>query len=192
MMFVMYMLMLLSPLAVLAASATGFQSSLAGLDRVLDLLAEPREMTDCRASIAVRKQDVRGRVTLRGVSFRYPGSSERVLSEIDLDVRPGQSVALVGPERGGQRRRSANLVARFYDPTAGTVELDGVDLRQINVESYRRLLGIVEQDVFCSTARWPTTSPMRCAGATADQIERPPGWPTPTNSSRPWTAAIKL
>lgn len=145
--FLIYLAMLLGPLGTLAASAAAFQSSLAGLDRVLDLLDEPREMSDHPGDVHVQKNEVSGRVTLRGVDFRYPGSSDFVLSDIDLDVRPGETVALVG-RSGAGKTTLTNLVARFYDPTTGSVELDGVDLRQFDVESYRRLLGIVEQDVF--------------------------------------------
>ena len=171
MMFLVYLVMLLNPLAVLAASATGFQSSLAGLDRVLDLLGEPREMTEHPGEIAVRKDQISGRVTLKGVGFRYPGSAERVLSDIDLDVQPGQSVALVG-RSGSGKTTLTNLVARFYDPSSGSIELDGLDLRQINVESYRRLLGIVEQDVFLFDGTVADNIGYALRGATADQIEQ--------------------
>ncbi len=147
MMFLIYLAMLLGPLAVLANSATAFQSSLAALDRVLDLLDEPREMANRPGATVVRKADVAGRVTLRGVSFRYPSSRDFVLRDIDLDVMPGETIALVG-RSGAGKTTLTNLVARFYDPTVGSVELDGEDLRQIDVESFRRTLGIVEQDVF--------------------------------------------
>jgi ATP-binding cassette subfamily B protein/subfamily B ATP-binding cassette protein MsbA len=171
MMFLVYLVMLLNPLAVLAASATAFQNSLAGLDRILDLLAEPREMTDRIGQLMVRKDQVRGRITIRGVGFRYPTSSDLVLADISLDVHPGQSVALVG-RSGAGKTTLTNLVARFYDPTTGTIELDGVDLRQINVESYRRLLVIVEQDVFLFDGTVADNIAYALRGATAEQVER--------------------
>src|SRR5262249_39427598 len=142
-----YLAMLLGPLAVLATSATAFQSSLAGLDRVLDLLAIPQEMIGDDESLAIKKREVQGRVTLRDVRFRYPGSSDLGLDDISLDVQPGETIALVG-RSGAGKTTLTNLVARFYDPTSGSVELDGIDLRAIDVESFRRILGIVEQDVF--------------------------------------------
>ncbi|MGE0607104.1 MAG: ABC transporter ATP-binding protein [Pirellulales bacterium] len=147
MMFLFYLVMLLGPLAVLAESATALQNSLAGLDRVLDLLREEREMPPGSDAVALNAADVRGQITFRGVDFAYPAAKESVLHGIDLDVLPGQMVALVGPSGAG-KTTLCNLVARFYDPTAGTIALDGVDLRKIDVDSYRRLLGIVEQDVF--------------------------------------------
>jgi ATP-binding cassette, subfamily B, bacterial len=171
MMFLVYLAMLLSPLAVLANSAAALQSSLAGLDRVLDLLGEPLEMADDPEAITVRKDQVEGRMTLRGVGFRYPGSSDQVLHNINLDIQPGETVALVG-RSGAGKTTLTNLVARFYDPTTGAVELDGMDLRRIDVESYRRLLGIVEQDVFLFDGTVAGNIGYAVRTATPDQIER--------------------
>ena len=70
-----------------------------------------------------------------------------MLRDIDLEVEPGEVIALVG-RSGAGKTTLCNLVARFHDPTTGVIRLDHVDLREIRVESYRRLLGIVEQDVF--------------------------------------------
>ena len=129
MMFLVYLAMLLDPLAVLANSATAFQNNLAGLDRVLDLLAEPREMADRRGAIADPQAGRRRPRDARAASASaIPAASELVLRDIDLDVRPARRSpwsAAAAPARP----RSCNLVARFYDPTAGAVELDGVDLR---------------------------------------------------------------
>jgi ATP-binding cassette subfamily B protein/subfamily B ATP-binding cassette protein MsbA len=147
MMFLVYVAMLLGPLATLATSATQFQSNLAGFDRVLDLLAESRELPDRPGARVVHRDRVRGGLVLRDVSFHYPQSSRLVLQGVSLEVQPGELVALVGPSGAG-KTTLCNLVARFYDPTSGCIELDGVDLRAITLESYRSLLAIVEQDVF--------------------------------------------
>ncbi len=171
MMFLVYLAMLLSPLAVLATSAAAFQSSLAGLDRVLDLLGEPLEMADSPDAVSLRKDQVEGNVTLRHVNFRYPGSSEFVLADVNLDVQAGETVALVG-RSGAGKTTLTNLVARFYDPTQGSVELDGIDLRRVNVESYRRLLGIVEQDVFLFDGTVADNIAYAARGATVSEIQR--------------------
>lgn len=147
MMFLVYLVMLLEPMAILAESAATLQNSLSGLDRVLDLLGEPREMEATDASLRISREDVLGRVTFQDVSFRYAAESPWALQEVDLDVNAGETIALVGPSGAG-KTTLCNLVARFYDPTAGTIRLDGTDLREIDVESYRGLLGVVEQDVF--------------------------------------------
>ena len=147
MMFLVYLLMLLEPLAALAQSATQFQNSLSGLDRVLDLLEEPREMQSTAASLRVDRASVARHLGFENVSFTYPGTETPALREINLSVAAGQTVALVGPSGAGKTTLS-NLVARFYDPTSGRVTLDGRDLRDYDVESFRSLLGVVEQDVF--------------------------------------------
>lgn len=146
-MFLGYLVALLSPLETLAESATGIQSNLAGLDRVLDLLAEPTEMPARPGSVVVHRDQVRGHVAVRRVSFAYPGVGTNVLTGVSFDAAPGEMIALVGPSGAG-KTTLCNLIARFYDPTEGAIELDGVDLRNIEVNSYRRLLGIVEQDTF--------------------------------------------
>jgi ATP-binding cassette subfamily B protein/subfamily B ATP-binding cassette protein MsbA len=137
MMFLVYLAMLLEPIAVLATSVTQLQTNLSGFDRVLDILEEPREMADHPGLRSIHRSEVEGRVALDGVSFRYPGSDALVLRQIDLDVRPGEMVALVG-RSGAGKTTLCNLVARFYDPTDGVVRLDGVDLRTYHVESSRR------------------------------------------------------
>jgi len=145
-MFLVYLLMMLGPVSALAQSAAQLQNGLSGLERILDLLDEPREMSDAGAT-PVRKDDVKGHIELRDVSFKYPKSDDFALQDVSLDVAAGETIAFVGPSGAGKTTLS-NLVARFYDPTAGQVLLDGRDVSEIEVESYRRLLGIVEQDVF--------------------------------------------
>ena len=86
-------------------------------------------------------------MTFEDVSFQYPSGEIVVLEDVSLDVKAGETIALVGPSGAG-KTTLCNLVARFYDPTAGRVLLDGTDLRDVNVESYRSFIGIVEQDVF--------------------------------------------
>ena len=150
MMFSAYLLMLLSPLEALVGSATQMQNNLAGLDKVLDLLEEPEEFAGSEASVTLERPKVRGAIAVRDVWFTYPGKNrderEPVIRGVSLDVQAGETIALIGPSGAG-KTTLCNLVARFYDPDEGGVYLDGTDLREIEVNSYRRLLGIVEQDV---------------------------------------------
>ncbi len=164
MMFSTYLLMLLGPLETLTSTAASIQSNLAALDRVLDLLGEEREFEDMPGDVVVTRSAAAGHVELRNVWFTYPRAAsakraaqgdpadatptppEPVLRGVSLDVAPGEVIAFVGPSGSG-KTTLCNLIARFYDPTAGEVVFDGVDLRRIEVASYRSLLGIVEQDV---------------------------------------------
>ncbi len=147
MMFLVYLTMLLDPLATIAASAVGFQSNLAGLDRVLDVLEIEEELPSNENSLRLDQANVEGAISIRDLSFSYPGSEAVVLNNINLEVRAGETVALVG-RSGAGKTTLTNLIARFYDPAAGSICLDGRDLRDIRLENYRRLLGMVEQDVF--------------------------------------------
>ncbi|MEL6328091.1 MAG: ABC transporter ATP-binding protein [Planctomycetota bacterium] len=165
--FSAYVLMLLGPVESLVSTSAQMQTNLAGLDRTLDLLDEPREFEGGsegeREKIEVLAHEVRGRVALEGVTFAYPRrvskksvedaeadahlESVPVLTGVDVVAEPGQTVALVGASGSG-KTTLCNLIARFHDPSAGRVTLDGRDLRELELDSYRRLLGIVEQDVF--------------------------------------------
>lgn len=146
-MFLMFLAMLLEPLATLVSSAATFQNNLAGFERILDLLDEPAEMQASPDAITLETDKVAGGLTFRDVSFHYPNSERIVLAEVNLEVRAGETIALVG-RSGAGKTTFCNLVARFYDPTSGQILLDDRDLCDIHIGSYRRLFGIVEQDIF--------------------------------------------
>jgi ATP-binding cassette subfamily B protein/subfamily B ATP-binding cassette protein MsbA len=160
MMFSAYLLMLLGPIETLTSTASQIQTNLAAMDRILDLLAEEQEFGGRRGGESVSRAATRGGIEIVDVGFGYPRterstpeglardvSGDPVLRDITLSVKPGQTVALVGPSGSG-KTTLCNLVARFYDPTRGSILLDGRDLRSLDVRGYRSLLGIVEQDVF--------------------------------------------
>lgn len=146
-MFLWYLASLLQPLALLASSAAGLQTSLAGLDRVLDLMDEPLESPTTPGAAVLKPAQIEGRVAMQDVSFTYPKAPAPALLNASFTAEPGQVVALVGPSGAG-KTTLCNLIARFYDPTSGTVSVDGHDLRNVNVGSYRSMLAIVEQDIF--------------------------------------------
>lgn len=173
--FIGYLMMLLGPLDVLVSTSTAMQSGLAGFDRCLDVLAEKPEFADLQRPHgtlrSVSRESTHGDIDLEGVSFAYPSRTELVLQSIDLRVPAGTTVALVGPSGSG-KTTLCNLVARFFDPTQGRVTLDGTDLRDIDVESYRRLLGIVEQEVFLFDGTIAENVAYARRGATPEQIRQ--------------------
>jgi ATP-binding cassette subfamily B protein/subfamily B ATP-binding cassette protein MsbA len=145
--FMTYLVMLLGPMEALASSATNFQTNLAGYDRTLDLLSESPELPDRAGARTLDRETVRGDIAVEGLTFAYPGADENVLTDVSFQARSGEMIAFVGASGAGKTTLS-NLIARFFDPTSGRITIDGTDLRDIRLSSWRRLLGVVEQDVF--------------------------------------------
>jgi ATP-binding cassette subfamily B protein len=110
-----------------------------------------------------------GHIELRDVGFTYPGTDRTVLSDINLDVAPKEVVAFVGPTGAG-KSSVAKLIGRIYDPTVGEVVVDGVDLRDLDLVSYRRRLGVVPQDAFCFRGTVATNIRYGRHDATDDEV----------------------
>jgi ATP-binding cassette, subfamily B, bacterial len=133
------------PIQQLSQLYTTYQSGMAALDKIFELLDEQPELVD--ASDAVELGRLRGEIAFEDVSFQYAGQDEWALCEADLHVPPGQTVALVGATGAG-KSTLAKLVARFYDPDRGRVLVDGHDLRTVTSASLRSQMGIVPQEAF--------------------------------------------
>jgi ATP-binding cassette subfamily B protein len=139
------------PIQQLSQLYTTYQSGMAALDKIFDLLDEQPDLVD--APEAIELPSIRGELHFDHVSFRYgksrptDGDAAWALRDIDLVVPPGQTVALVG-ETGAGKSTLAKLVARFYDPTEGRVLVDGHDLRDVTMHSLRSQMGIVPQEGF--------------------------------------------
>jgi ABC-type multidrug transport system fused ATPase/permease subunit len=144
--FVFYLNSFFDPIQQLSQLYTTYQAGMAALDKIFELLDEEPDLTD--RPDAVELPQVRGEVRFEDVSFSYAGEGgEYALSDIDLVVPPGQTVALVG-ETGAGKSTFAKLVARFYDPTSGRILVDGHDLRDVTERSLRSQLGVVPQEGF--------------------------------------------
>ena len=142
--FQWYIQLVLGPILHLASTFTSTQRSLAAMERVFDVLDKPADKPDVPDAVECPPQ-VR-EFHFDHVSFGYR-SDVPVIQDFDLKVKGGSVVALVGPSGAG-KTTVTDLVARFYDPTAGIIRLNGIDLRQIRLASFRRLLGVVQQEVF--------------------------------------------
>ena len=143
--FSLYITTFISPVRKLANFAEMFSNGFAGLHRFIELMATEPTIQD--SPDAVELTQVQGRVALENVHFSYDDGSPEVLHGVDLTVKPGETVAIVGPSGGG-KSTLCQLVPRFYDPDSGTVSVDGHDVRRLTQHSLRRSIGIVQQDVF--------------------------------------------
>jgi ABC-type multidrug transport system fused ATPase/permease subunit len=142
--FLGYLTNFFDPVQQLSQLYSTFLAAVAALDKIMEVLVEEPDVEDDEASADLAH--VRGHVCFEDVRFSY-GTGPEVLHGINLDVPPGATVALVG-HTGAGKSTIAKLLARFYDPTSGTVTIDGVDLRTVRQESLRRQLGIVPQEGF--------------------------------------------
>ncbi len=142
--FLAYVTRFFQPIQELSQLYTTMQAAMAGGERVLDLLDTRPEVMD--PPDAAPMPPILGRVELRRVSFSYRGDA-RVLHDVDLVAEPGQTIALVGPTGAG-KTSIANLIARFYEVTDGTVLIDDLDVRHVTQRSLRQQMGLVPQDPF--------------------------------------------
>jgi ABC-type multidrug transport system fused ATPase/permease subunit len=154
------------PIQSLSQLYTTYQAGMAALDKIFELLDEEPELSDRPGAVELDR--IRGEIDFDHVTFSY-GSGD-ALSDVDLHVPPGQTVALVGATGAG-KSTFAKLVARFYDPTEGRVLVDGHDLRDVAAHSLRSQMGIVPQEAFLFSGTIGENIAFGRPGATADDIE---------------------
>ncbi|MFO0636453.1 MAG: ABC transporter transmembrane domain-containing protein [Nannocystaceae bacterium] len=150
--FMLYTMLVAGSISAMTELWASIQSTLGATARIFEILDTPPEIADPAEPALLRQ--VRGDLRLRGVHFAYGNREAEVLCAIDLHVAPGEAVALVGASGSG-KTTVARLVSRFYDPTAGTVELDGHDLRALRLSDLRAHMAIVSQEpvLFSGTIR---------------------------------------
>jgi ATP-binding cassette subfamily B protein len=165
--FQIYVVMLIQPVWNIINSISQTQRSLAAMERVFEVLAMPPDKPDVPDAIEA-PQDVE-EIKFDGVNFWYRPDVP-VIQDFDLTVPGGATVALVGPSGAG-KTTITDLVARFYDPTRGAIRLNGIDLRQLKLGSYRQLLAVVQQEVFLFDGTVRDNIAYGLRGATDAQIE---------------------
>ena len=165
--FLLYLNLFYTPLSTLTRVVEDMQQALAGAERVFEVLDTEPDITDKPEAIKIGK--LSGAVEFKNVSFSYKGDIP-VLEDISFKIEPGQMVALVGPTGVGKTTVSA-LIARFYDPNSGEIMMDGIDIRDMTLESLRNQLSIVLQDVFLFNATIAENIAYGCTNATQEQIE---------------------
>ena len=143
--YTMYVTTLLATIRRIIEFAEQFQRGMTGIERFTELMDADVEIFDEEGAVPLR--NVEGEITFRNVFFEYPDDHTPVLSGIDLTIRPGEKVALVGPSGGG-KTTLCNLIPRFYDPTEGEILIDGQNIRGVTLKSLRGNVGVVQQDVY--------------------------------------------
>lgn len=143
--YTLYVTTLLATIRRIIEFAEQFQRGMTGIERFTELMDANIDIFDEEG--AVELQNVEGEITFENVSFEYPDDHTPVLSDIQLTIRPGEKIALVGPSGGG-KTTLCSLIPRFYDPTEGRILLDGQDIRKVTLQSLRSNVGVVQQDVY--------------------------------------------
>ena len=166
--FNLYVTMLVAPLRQLGVWIGQSQAATASGERIFEIIDEHEEVAD--APDAVELPPGEGRIQFQGVTFGY--AAERpVLEGIDLELRAGSTVALIG-HTGAGKTTLASLVPRFYDATAGRVLIDGVDVRDLELTSLRRAIGVIAQDPFLFSASVRDNIALGAPDAGDEAVER--------------------
>ena len=141
--FVQYVWQVNQPIQNLTQLAGQLQSAKSSLDRVFQVLDEPDEVTDAKERL---EHDLTGQVSFKHVDFQYV-ENKPLIRDFNLEVKPGEMVAIVGPTGAG-KTTLINLLMRFYDVTAGSISVDGHDIRNLSHQEYRKQFGMVLQDAW--------------------------------------------
>ncbi len=165
--FYAYVLTMFAPVRFLVFINQMALNALASGERIFEILDTPLDVMDRPG--AVRLEHVSGSVTMENVSFAY-GKGAPLLRDISIDVPPGKTLALVGPSGSG-KTTLVNLIPRFYDPTTGTVQIDGHDVRDVQVEALRAQMGMVMQETFLFNASIRENIAYGRADASMEEIE---------------------
>ena len=143
--FLLYINIFTDPIKTLIDFTEQFQNGYSGYERFLQILSIEPEIKDSENAVSIN--NVKGDIKLDDVSFKYNDSSHRVLKHINLEVKAGSYVALVGSSGAG-KTTLCNLIPRFYEATSGKITIDGKDIKDIKLKDLRDNIGIVQQDVY--------------------------------------------
>ena len=142
--YALYIGIFINPLDVLINFTESFQKGYSGFKRFIEVVDSHPEIVDKQNATALC--NVQGQITFKDVSFQYTQTSE-VLSQVNISIEAGKKIALVGPSGGG-KTTLCSLLPRFYDVVSGAVCIDGIDVRDVTLQSLRNAIGIVQQDVY--------------------------------------------
>ena len=143
--YMLYVTTLIATIRRIVEFAEQFQRGMTGIERFLQIMDAKIDIFDEPG--AVELKDVTGDITFKDVSFEYPDDHNQVFENLNLTIRPGEKVAIVGPSGGG-KTTLCNLIPRFYDIDSGEISIDGKNIKSFTLKSLRQQIGIVQQDVY--------------------------------------------
>lgn len=143
--YVMFIQSLLATVRRIIEFTEQFQKGMTGIERFAEIMAIEPDIKDKEDALEIK--NVRGEIYFKNVDFSYGKGEGKVLNNFSVDITPGEKLAIVGPSGAG-KTTICNLIPRFYDVDAGSVTVDGIDVRDIKIKSLRENIGIVQQDVY--------------------------------------------
>ncbi len=143
--YLMFVTTLMTSIRRIVEFAEQFQRGMTGIERFSEILAVDPDVKDLDNAVDLPQGD--GCIEFKNVTFNYGESGEDVLKNLNLDIKPGENVALVGPSGGG-KTTLCSLIPRFYDVTEGEILVDGIDIKKVTLSSLRDRIGTVAQDVY--------------------------------------------
>nr|WP_311565793.1 ABC transporter ATP-binding protein [Peptoniphilus grossensis] len=143
--YVMFIQSLLATVRRIIEFTEQFQKGMTGIERFAEIMAIEPDIKDKEDALEIK--NVRGEISFKNVDFSYGKGEGKVLNNFSVDITPGEKLAIVGPSGAG-KTTICNLIPRFYDVDAGSVTVDGIDVRDIKIKSLRENIGIVQQDVY--------------------------------------------
>ena len=165
--FSLYTSTFINPIRKLSNLSEMLVNGFAGLRRFVELMRIEPDLKD--KPDALELTNVRGQIDVSDVSFAYERDDTEVLHHVSLHVKPGETIAIVGPSGGG-KSTLCNLIPRFYDVGEGSITIDGHDVRDVTQKSLRRNIGVVQQDVFLFAASIMENIRYGRPGATTDEV----------------------
>ena len=143
--YILYVSTLIATIRRIVEFAEQFQRGMTGIERFIEIMDTPIDIKDSKDAVDIHVAD--GGISFNNVNFEYPDDHNKVLHDFNLNVSPGENLAIVGSSGGG-KTTICNLIPRFYDVTKGHIDIDGQDISKVTLKSLRQSIGIVQQDVY--------------------------------------------
>ena len=165
--YLLYIQTLITSIRRLVEFTEQFQRGITGIERFTEIMNEP--VTIANSPDAIEAIKLKGQITFKDITFSYSEENEDVLTKLSFDIKVGENVAIVGPSGGG-KTTLCNLIPRFYELNSGEILIDGNNIQDLTLESLRRNIGMVQQDVYLFSGSVKENIAYGKVGATDEEI----------------------